>query len=78
MGRRWWDGPVHQFRYEGPRPGPAHHFFKRLGPARAGPQHGSEAHEARALHEPACGFDRPAHGPAHVLFRTKTCMNTLR
>ena len=54
--------------------GPAHHFFKRLGPARPGPSYGSEAHETRALYGPA----RQLRGPAHVLFRTKTCMYTLR
>ena len=72
-----------------PRPGPAHHIFKNsrpgpalfffgLGPARPGPIHDSEAHQTRALYEPArqlCrpfrGFDRLAHGPARVLSRTK-------
>ena len=56
------------------RPGPAHHLFKILGPARLGPSHGNEAHETRALYGsagqlrgPARGFEGPAHGPAHVL-----------
>ena len=53
-------------------------FFFGLGPARPGPIHDSEAHQTRALYEPArqlCrpfrGFDRLAHGPARVLSRTK-------
>ena len=84
MGR----GPARpiNFSEDGPRPGPAHHIFKnsRPGPARPiifsnvsarpGPSHGSEAHETRALYGPA----RQLRGPAHVLFRTKTCMYTLR
>ena len=73
-------GPAHHI-FKNSRPGPAHHFFKRLGPARPGPSHGSEAHETRALYGPARQLRGPARGfdgPAHVLFRTKTCMYTLR
>ena len=61
--------------------GPAHHFFKRLGQARPGPSHGGEAHETRALYRPARQLGGPTRGfdgPAHVLFRTKTFMYTLR
>jgi len=53
--------------------------------ARPGLSRGSEAHKTRALHGPAQqllgparGFDRPAHGPAHVLFRTERFMYRLR
>ena len=53
-------------------PGPAHHFFKRLCPAGQDLSHGSEAHETRDPYGPA----RQLRGPAHVLFRTKTCMYT--
>ena len=80
-------GPAHHIKKKnrsGPaRPGPS--FFQRLGPARPGPSRGSEAYETRALYGPARqlrgparGFDGPAHEPAHVLFRTKACMYTLR
>ena len=59
------------------RPGPAHHFIKRLGPARSGSSHGSEAHEIQALYRPARQLREPARGfdgPAHVLSRTIRCM----
>ena len=46
-----------------------------------GPSHGSEEYETRALYglarqlrEPAREFDGPAHGPAHLLCRTKRYM----
>ena len=53
-------------------------FSKIHGPALPGPSHGSEAHETRALYGPARQIHGPAHRPAHVLFRTKPCMYTLR
>ena len=69
------------------RPGPSNFqgmditFSKNHSPARPGPSHGSEAHETRALYGlarqlrgPARGFDGPAHGPSHMLSRTKRCM----
>ena len=70
MGR----GPARpvNFSEDGPRPGPAHHFFKRsrsgpahhlfkgIGPAQPGPSHGSKANETRALYGPARQFREPA------------------
>ena len=59
----------------------ARHIIFSNASARPGLSRGSEAHKTRALHGPAQqllgparGFDRPAHGPADVLFRTKTFM----
>ena len=60
MGR----GPTRpvKFSEDGLRPGPAHHFLKRFGPARPGPSHGSEAHETRAIYGPARQLCGPARG----------------
>ena len=70
-------GPAHNI-FKNSRSGPDHHFFKSLGTARPGP---SQAHETRALYGPARqlrgparGFDGLAHGPTHVLSRSKKCM----
>ena len=64
--------------------GPAHHFFKtsRPGPARPitwqrGPCNtGSIWADPTITWAGSRGFDGPAHGPAHVLARTKRCMYT--
>ena len=83
-----WAGPAGptrpiSFSEDGPRPAQPITVSNIHGPARRGPSNGSEVHETRALyrpaqqlHGPARGFDGPAHGPAHVLSRTKRCMFT--
>ena len=72
--------PITFSKRHGPaRPGSS--FFRSLGRPRPGPSHSSESHETRALYGPARQLRGPARGfdgPAHVLFRTKTWMYTLR